>query len=114
MIWETWKKAFYKWEDATADYLETVLKSPLVLKPSGKMLSGVMKLKAKLEETANDSWGRIGLPTKHDQERTLHKLNRMESRINDLEEQLWDLEEQTRPQDAHASDGDEDNEHEEE
>ena len=30
----------------------------------------------------------VGLPTRRDQERTLHKLNQLESRLYDLEEQL--------------------------
>ena len=47
MLWDTWKKAFYAWEDSTAKYMEEVLKSPLVLAPSGIMLGGAMKAKAK-------------------------------------------------------------------
>jgi hypothetical protein len=33
-------------------------------------------------------WGSLGLPTKRDQERALHKLNQLESRLLDLEEKL--------------------------
>jgi len=35
-------------------------------------------------------WGAVGLPTKRDQERGLHKLNELESRMLDLEERLED------------------------
>ena len=90
-MWDVWKKAFYKWENTTAQYLETVLKNPLVLGPSGKMLSMVMKGKAKVDEAAGDWWGSVGLPTKRDQERTLHALNQMQSRLIDLEEELHEL-----------------------
>ena len=33
-------------------------------------------------------WGQMGLPTKRDQERSLHLLNQLQSRIMDLEEKL--------------------------
>ncbi|MFP4598016.1 MAG: hypothetical protein ACOC9J_05190 [Persicimonas sp.] len=94
MLWKTWKKSFYAWENATADLLEEVLKNPLVLGPSGAMLGAVMKARAKKQEAATSMWGKLGLPTKHDQERTLHALNKLESKILDLEEQLWELEAQ--------------------
>lgn len=91
MIWKLWKKSFYAWENATADYLEEVLKNPLVLGPSGALLNGVMKLKAKKQEATTNWWSSMGLPTKHDQERALHALNKLESRLLDMEEQLWEL-----------------------
>lgn len=93
-MWDLWKKAFYKWESMTADYMETVLKNPIVLKPSGKMLSMMMKSKAKADEASNKWWGSLGLPTKRDQERTLHTLNQLQSRLIDLEEELHELKSQ--------------------
>ena len=33
--WDMWKKGFDAWESATANYLEQVMKSPLLLGPSG-------------------------------------------------------------------------------
>lgn len=88
MIWKMWKKGFDAWEKTTAKYMEEALKSPLVLEPSGKMLTLAMKAKAKRDEAVTKWWGAMGLPTKHDQERTLHALNQLQSRIMDLEEQL--------------------------
>ncbi|MFO0740024.1 MAG: hypothetical protein U0270_29265 [Labilithrix sp.] len=88
MLWETWKKAFYAWEDATAKYMEEWLKSPLVLAPSGMMLGGVMKAKAAYDKKTADFVGNLGLATKRDQERSLHTLNQLESRLIDLEEKL--------------------------
>ena len=44
--WDTYKKFFNVWENATAQYLETVLKSPLVLEPAGAWLSAAMKTKS--------------------------------------------------------------------
>lgn len=86
--WEMYKKAFDAWEGATARYLETLLKSPLVLGPSGAFLSAAMKMKVAQDKAAASFWGSIGLPTKRDQERTLHALNQLESRLLDLEEKL--------------------------
>jgi hypothetical protein len=88
MLWETWKKAFYSWEDATAKYMEEWLKSPLVLAPSGLMLGGAMKAKAAVDRKTSDIVGAFGLATKRDQERSLHALNQLESRLIDLEEKL--------------------------
>jgi hypothetical protein len=90
-MWETWKKGFDAWENATAQYLELVLKSPLVLWPAGMMLTSVMKTKAAIDKSVAQTWGLAGLPTKRDQERALHQLHRLESKILDLEERLEDL-----------------------
>lgn len=89
-LWDMWKKGFYAWENTTAQHLETVLKSPLVLEPSGALLSAVLKVKARADRHAESVWGALGLPTKRDQERTLHALNQIQSRLMDLEEKLED------------------------
>jgi hypothetical protein len=88
MLWETWKKAFYTWEDNTAKLMEEWLKSPLLLAPSGMMLGGAMKAKAALDKQTASFVGNLGLATKRDQERSLHALNQLESRLIDLEEKL--------------------------
>ena len=87
-MWELWKKGFDAWEDATAKFLEQWLKSPLVLGPSGAMLTAMMKTRAAAEQAKAKIWGEMGLPTKRDQERTLHLLNQLHSRVLDLEEKL--------------------------
>lgn len=87
-VWEMWKKGFGSWESATADLLEQWLKSPLVLGPSGALLSAVMKAKAAGDNATRAWWGSLGLATKHDQERELHLLNELQSRLIDLEERL--------------------------
>jgi hypothetical protein len=88
MIWDLWKKGFYAWEDTTAKYLENVMKSPLLLGPSGMMLGSAMKAKAAYDKAASNWVGNLGLATKRDQERSLHTLNQLESRMIDLEERL--------------------------
>lgn len=87
-LWDQWKKGFAVWETATATYLEQVLANPAVLGPAGAMLTAAMKTKAATDRAVHGWWAGIGLPTRRDQERGLHKLDRLESRIADLEEQL--------------------------
>lgn len=88
MFWDTYKKGFDAWENATAKLLETWLKSPLVLKPAGSMLTNMMRMKAASDRMNAMWWGAMGLPTKRDQERTLHALNQLQSRLMDIEEKL--------------------------
>ncbi|PJB43005.1 MAG: hypothetical protein CO108_10810 [Deltaproteobacteria bacterium CG_4_9_14_3_um_filter_63_12] len=90
-VWEQWKKGYYTWEAATAQLIEQWIRSPLVLGPSGAMLSAMMKVKAKRNEKLAETWGNLGLPTKRDQERSLHLLNQLHSRISDLEERIESL-----------------------
>lgn len=87
---DEWKKGFDVWENQTAELLEKVLKSPIVLTPAGAMLSAAMKAKTRSDQAMTQFWGAWGLPTKRDQERTLHALNQLESRLLDLEEKLAD------------------------
>ncbi|MFO0554108.1 MAG: hypothetical protein U0271_37350 [Polyangiaceae bacterium] len=88
MGWDLFKRYFNAWESATAQYVEAWMKSPLVLEPAGAWLSTMMKSKAAADKNMATAWGAIGLPTKRDQERTLHALNQIQSRLTDLEEQL--------------------------
>jgi len=91
MIWESWKKGFDAWEDATAKYMEHWMKSPLILGPTGMMLGGAMKAKAAYDKAASQWVGSLGMATKRDQERSLHALNQLESRLLDLEERLAEV-----------------------
>ncbi len=90
--WEQYKKWFYGWEEATAKLFETWLASPAVLEPAGAWLTAAMKAKAASDRAAASWWGAVGLPTKRDQERALHKLNQIHSQLLDLEERIAALE----------------------
>ncbi|MFT3708393.1 MAG: poly(R)-hydroxyalkanoic acid synthase subunit PhaE [Archangium sp.] len=91
MMWDQWKKGFDTWEQKTAEMFENVLKSPAVLQPMGSMLTATMKMKAATEKATAQWWGAMGLPTKREQEKTLHTLNQINSRLIDLEERLAEL-----------------------
>lgn len=86
--WDVWKNGFDAREQATARYLETVLRSPAVLGPSGALLGAVMRTEAMGDRAVAAWWGAVGLPTRRDQERALHRLDRIEGRLLDLEEKL--------------------------
>lgn len=88
---DVYKQSFDAWEKATAELMEVWLRSPLVLQPAGYMLTAAMKMKSAGDRAAAMAWGRMGLATKRDQERTLHLLNELESRLMDLEEKIEDL-----------------------
>ena len=88
---DVYKQSFDAWEKATADLMDVWLRSPLVLQPAGYMLTAAMKAKSMSDHAVAMAWGRLGLATKRDQERTLHLLNELESRLMDLEEKLEDL-----------------------
>jgi hypothetical protein len=90
MLWDLWKQGFDRWEAATAKLMEEWLKSPFVLEPSGQLLAAMMRGKAASDQVLAQWWGALGLPTKRDQERTLHALNQLQSRLLDLEERLAD------------------------
>ncbi len=94
MIWETWKKGFDTWEAKTAELVEAWLKSSSVLQPMGGLLTATMKVKAASDKAVAGFWAGWGLPTRRDQERTLHALNQLNSRLIDLEERLEDLKDQ--------------------
>ncbi len=86
--WDAFKKYFGAWETQTARVIEQVMRSPLVLEPAGHCLSAAMKTKAASDRAVAAAWGAVGLPTKRDQERTLHALHQIQSRLLDLEEKL--------------------------
>jgi hypothetical protein len=88
MIWGMWKSGFTAWEQATAQYMEKVLSNPSVLGPAAAMMTAVMKTKARASGALTTCWSALGLPTRRDQERSLHLLNQLESRLYDLEEKI--------------------------
>ena len=96
--WDSWKKGFDAWENATAKYLEAWMRSPLVLGPGGALLTAAMRSKTAVDGAMDSWWSAVGLPTRRDQERALHALNQMQSRLIDLEETLAEIRAQQKQQ----------------
>ena len=88
MIWEIWKKNFAVWEGASAKLLEGMLKSPLVLEPTGAIVSALVKARGLRQRLQYAALDQLGVATKRDQERTLHLLHELESRLYDVQEKL--------------------------
>lgn len=86
--WDAWKKSFDAWEERTAKQVELGLRSPTFIAPASAALTAVFRAKVVLDRAQTALIGALGLPTKADQERSLHTLNRLESRLIDLEEKL--------------------------
>lgn len=91
LLWDQWKKGFDTWEQKTADLFEAVLKRPAVLQPMGALLSAGMRARARLDDAQAQVVSALGLPTRREQEKTLHALNQITSRLLDLEERLAQL-----------------------
>lgn len=89
-MWDLWKRGFAAWEQATAQLADKVLQNPSVLGPAATLLGVATKTKLAADRALDAWWSAWGLPTRRDQERTLHKLDQLESRLCDLEEQLFD------------------------
>jgi hypothetical protein len=86
--WQTFKKGFSSWEVSAAQYVDNLLSKPSILGPAASLLTAATKAKALSNKISAQWWSTWGLPTRQDQERSLHKLNQLESRLLDLEEQL--------------------------
>jgi hypothetical protein len=96
-LWDRFKTGFAQWEEKTAGRVELALRSDKVLRPVGGLLTATMKVKRVADRAVAGVWSSIGLPTRRDQERTLHAIHQLQSRILDLEEQLAQGREQRRP-----------------
>ncbi|UJR85368.1 hypothetical protein [Sandaracinus amylolyticus] len=95
-LFEKWKKEFDAWEVRAADLSKKVLGSPVVLEPTGALLTAAMRTKARTDRVLGDVWSAVGLPNRRDQERTLRLLTVLERRVIDLEEKLEDAHEELR------------------
>lgn len=87
-LWTAWKRGFDAWEQATAKVLDRVMKHPAVLEPAGTLLTAWARAKRQGDEALARFWAQSGLPTRREQERILHVLNKLEGRLFDLEERL--------------------------
>ena len=83
-------KLYSTWEKQTAAYFDKVLRNPGFLELSGNIMGAALRSKIVVDQLLMATWKSLLLPTKRDQERTLHLLNELHSRVNDLEDELTD------------------------
>ncbi|MEO0326403.1 MAG: poly(R)-hydroxyalkanoic acid synthase subunit PhaE [Myxococcota bacterium] len=90
--WELFKESYDAWERAASPFFESMLRSASLLEPGGSLLGAIAQWRAQQQRMAAAWWSLFGLPTRNDQQRTLHALHELQSRLIDLEEKLHDLE----------------------
>lgn len=91
--WKIWKSGFDRWESTTAEYLDKALQSPAFLAPTGTLLKAVMQSKSTANKAMARGWNAIGLTSREDQDKALHRINQLESLVMDLQEEIEDLRE---------------------
>lgn len=92
--WKTWKSGFDRWEKTTAEYLESTLQKASVLGPSANLLRVVMQAKIGTSRVVGKGLRAVGLTSRDQQDRAMHRINQLESKVLDLQEELDDLREQ--------------------
>lgn len=75
-------------EERVGHLVEAWVRDRRVLEPTAALLSGVLRSKHLLDRGLRRVWRGLGLPSRRDQERTLHLLYELESKLMDLEERL--------------------------
>lgn len=76
------------WEKAATELMDQLVRNPTVLQPVARTLTGAMRAKRLADRVLRKAWRLVGLPTKQEQERTLHLLNELNSKFLDLEERI--------------------------
>ncbi|PIE17600.1 MAG: hypothetical protein CSA65_08210 [Proteobacteria bacterium] len=79
------RQVYTFWERTTAAYLEPLTRSPLFLTANANWLNGFLTLKKAADSGLRSLFSGLGLPTRRDQERTLHILHQITARLDDLE-----------------------------
>ena len=92
--WKLWKSGFDRWETTTAEYLESALQKASVLGPAASLLRVVMQAKIESSRMVDKGMRAIGLTSRDQQDRALHRINQLESQVLDLQEELQELREQ--------------------
>jgi hypothetical protein len=78
------RDSFAIWEKFIAQYGDQVLRSPLFLRVLGQNLEISLGLQETAQQNLLALWRAWGLPTRADQELSLHKLNRLQSQVDQL------------------------------
>lgn len=89
--WKIWKSGFDRWESTTAEYLDKALQNTSFLSSSGTLLKAVLNAKSTANRVVDGGWTRLGLTSRNEQDRALHRINELESRLLDMEEEIREL-----------------------
>ena len=91
--WKIWKGGFDRWESTTAEYFDKALQNPAFLGPTGNLLRALMQSKSTANRAVARGWNALGLTSRQEQDKALHRINQLESVIMDLQEEIQDLRE---------------------
>lgn len=96
------RQVYTFWERTAAAYLEALTRNPLFLSTNANWLNGFLMFKKAADSGLRSLFSGLGLPTRHDQERTLHMLHQIAARLDDLE---FSMTQQARTADAPRPNG---------
>jgi hypothetical protein len=91
-----WKQWFDAWDANATQTFEQVLRNPSMLEMGGACLTGMMRMWSATQRARDAWWSAWGLPTRREQERLLHELQRLQSRVIDLQEELQTRDDEAR------------------
>jgi len=78
------KEMFEVWEKHNAVYWEEFLRSSLFLGALGSNLELTLGWQRNLKQASESYWRMWGIPTRADQELSLHQLNQLEAELGEL------------------------------
>jgi hypothetical protein len=93
--WKVWKNGFDRWEGTTSEYLDKALQNSAFLSSSNALLKAVLHAKSTAHRVVDSGWHRIGLTSRNEQDKALHRINQLESRLLDMEEEIRELREES-------------------
>jgi len=79
------RQAFDLWERTTSAYFQSLVRNPLFLTANSACLNSMLMAKKVADSSMRTMISSFGLPTRHDQERALHMLHKIEARLDDME-----------------------------
>lgn len=88
---EFFKKSFEQWEQQTAAYWDSLLRSPSFLKASWQMVEQSLHAQQQITEMMQQQWAAMNLPTREAQERILHQLGQLQIQVDELNERVDDM-----------------------
>jgi hypothetical protein len=85
------KQSFEQWEKQTADYWNAMLRDPSFLKSSWQTMEMALQSQQAVNKVVQQNLETWGIPTRENQERIQHQINRQQIMLDDLNERLDDL-----------------------
>lgn len=89
--WKIWKSGFDRWETTTADFLDKTLQNSAILSSSGTLIKAVLQAKGAASQVVDAGWNRLGITSRKEQDKALHRINQLESKLLDMEEEIHEL-----------------------